>query len=389
MCLLLKYRAKATSTKYIIMPLFNTAALARLLFPLLLAVSVPSLAADDLKEVSRLISQNQNAQALDRVSSYLSDHPKDAQGLFLKGVILAELNKPNDAIRVFTDLTETHPELPEPYNNLAVLYADQGQYDKARRALEQAIKTHPSYSTAHENLGDIYAKMASDAYDKALQLDKVNARAQTKLALIKDLFSSNNGTLPPIAKTSKPAEPAKSVVTPIAVATAPAPQPKPTPTAPVAPPTVKEAAKEPAKPADKPAKETPPKVEPTPEPAKENPKESVKDNGPAPLESVRAWAKAWSAKNVEGYLDYYADSFKTPSGESRKAWEQSRRERIRKPQPIKVEVNNAKVKLDGNHATVSFQQVYRSGGDTMRTTKTLIMKKVGNRWLIEQEIAKR
>ena len=69
-----------------------------------------------------------------------------------------------------------------------MLYASQGQYDKARAALEMAIRTHPSYATAHENLGDIYAKMASQAYDKALQLDKSNTTAQTKLNLIKDLF---------------------------------------------------------------------------------------------------------------------------------------------------------------------------------------------------------
>ena len=81
--------------------------------------------------------------------------------------------------------------MPEPYNNLAVLYASQGQYDKARKSLEMAIRTHPSYAIAHENLGDVYAKMASEAYDKALQLDRGNAAAQTKLAMIKDLFSSS------------------------------------------------------------------------------------------------------------------------------------------------------------------------------------------------------
>ena len=79
----------------------------------------------------------------------------------MKGLILTEQGKPADAIKIFTGLTEDYPELPEPYNNLAVLYASQGQYDKARTALEMSIRTHPSYATAHENLGDIYAKMAS------------------------------------------------------------------------------------------------------------------------------------------------------------------------------------------------------------------------------------
>ena len=80
-----------------------------------------------------------------------------------------------------------------------MLLAGQGQYEKAKVALEMAIRTHPSYATAHENLGDIYAKMASQAYDRALQLDRNNASSKTKLALIKDLVSP--GIKTPVAKT--------------------------------------------------------------------------------------------------------------------------------------------------------------------------------------------
>ncbi|MBX9812404.1 MAG: tetratricopeptide repeat protein, partial [Burkholderiales bacterium] len=145
---------------------------------------------NSLQEVNQLFKQGQLDKALDRVNAYLATQSKDARGRFLKGLILTEQNKPAEAIKVFTALTEDYPELPEPYNNLAVLYASQGQYDKARNALEMAIRTHPSYATAHENLGDIYAKMASQAYDKALQLDRSNAAAQTKLNMIRELFSS-------------------------------------------------------------------------------------------------------------------------------------------------------------------------------------------------------
>jgi tetratricopeptide (TPR) repeat protein len=97
---------------------------------------------------------------------------------------------------VFSKLTEDYPELPEPYNNLAVIYAQQKQYDKAKQALEMAIRTHPSYATAHENLGDIYARLASQAYDKALQIDSSNSSAQNKLALIRDLMSTASRRCP-------------------------------------------------------------------------------------------------------------------------------------------------------------------------------------------------
>ncbi len=146
---------------------------------------------DDYQEASKLFRSGQQAPALERVDNFLKGNPKDARARFLKGLILTEQNKAAEAIKLFTGLTEDYPELPEPYNNLAVLHASQGQYDRARTVLEMAIRTHPSYATAHENLGDIYAKMASQAYDKALQLDKSNTAAQMKLKLVNELLSGS------------------------------------------------------------------------------------------------------------------------------------------------------------------------------------------------------
>jgi len=146
--------------------------------------------ADDLRDAQKLYGQGKVQPAMDKVDQFLKAQPRDPQGRFLKGLLLTEQHRTDDAIKVFTGLTEDYPELPEPYNNLAVLYASQGNYDKAKSALELAIHTHPSYATAHENLGDIYAQLASRAYDRALQLDKNNATAQTKLAMVKELFGS-------------------------------------------------------------------------------------------------------------------------------------------------------------------------------------------------------
>ncbi|MFZ5472984.1 MAG: tetratricopeptide repeat protein, partial [Pseudomonadota bacterium] len=187
--------------------------------------SVALAATASLQDANQLFKQGKYPAALEKVNAYLTAHPKEAQARFLKGLVLTELNRIPEAIRVFTELTEDYPELPEPYNNLAVLYAAQGQYDKARNSLEMAIRTHPSYATAHENLGDIYAKMASLSYDKALQLDKGNLSAQTKLALIRDLFG-------PTAQAggSKPKTPAKAAVAKTAPLTTEPTPPMPAPT---------------------------------------------------------------------------------------------------------------------------------------------------------------
>ena len=151
--------------------------------------SLSSAYADDYSDVTQLMRSGKLAEALAKADQYLAGKPRDPQMRFLKGVIQTESGKPADAIGTFTKLTEDYPELPEPYNNLAVLYAGQSQFDKARAALEMAIRTNPSYATAHENLGDVYAKLASQAYSKALQLDSNNTGVQPKLALIRDLFA--------------------------------------------------------------------------------------------------------------------------------------------------------------------------------------------------------
>lgn len=338
-----------------------------------LALGAPSAFAqtEALQEVNQLFKQGQLDKALDRVNAYLATQPKEARGRFLKGLILTEQNKPAEAIKIFTALTEDYPELPEPYNNLAVLYASQGQYDKARNALEMAIRTHPSYATAHENLGDIYAKMASQAYDKALQIDRGNATAQTKLNLIKELFTG--GQRPAKAVMAK-AEPAPKAPPAAPVAKTPAPAAK-APAAPAAAPTpAPAAAVATAAATAKPA------------PAREPAKPAPADNADEVLQAVKAWANAWSANDVAGYLAHYAPTFKTPKGEPRSNWEAQRKARIAKPRKIQVEIEAPKVTFsDKNRATVTFRQHYRSGSLKASSAKTLEMVKAGNQWLIQKE----
>jgi tetratricopeptide (TPR) repeat protein len=144
---------------------------------------------DDYTKVTTLVAGKQFKEALIKADHYLEGKPKDPQMRFIKGVILTETGQSADAINLFTTLTQDYPELPEPYNNLAVLYAADNQFEQARSALEMAIRTNPSYATAHENLGDVYVKLASQSYSKALQLEPYKTTAQTKLALIRTLLT--------------------------------------------------------------------------------------------------------------------------------------------------------------------------------------------------------
>lgn len=292
--------------------------------------------ADDIQDANKLFKQGLHAQAMEKVNIVLASKPKDAQARFLKGLIQTEQGNTNEAIATFTGLTEDYPELPEPYNNLAVIYAGQGQYEKAKTALEMAIRTHPTYATAHENLGDIYAKMASQAYDRALQLEKSNTGTQTKLALIRELFGDNpksaRGAKTTVVATSEPA----ATTTPAATAAA----------------TKK------------------------PEPVAADPAAEV-------VKAIQSWAAAWSAQDSKKYLSFYAKEFKTPDGLSRSAWETQRKQRIAAPKSIKVEVRDAKVKLaDAAHATITFRQTYRATHLNSQSTKLFDMVKADGQWLI-------
>jgi Flp pilus assembly protein TadD len=153
----------------------------------LLLAMVPAYA-DDVDDATVLFKQGKHAEALKRADALLAKAPKDARARFLKGSILAEQKKTDEAIAILRALTDEMPELPEPHNNLAVLYAQRGQYDDARRSLEIAILAHPGYALAHENLGDLYARMAGQSYRQAGKLDPKSASAPLKLKAIDQIL---------------------------------------------------------------------------------------------------------------------------------------------------------------------------------------------------------
>ncbi|MCK6375023.1 MAG: tetratricopeptide repeat protein [Zoogloea sp.] len=359
--------------------------------------------ADSLQDLQTLVKQGQLTQALEKADQLLAAKPRDAQVRFLKGVVLSELNRSSEAVAVFQKLTEDYPELPEPYNNLAVLYAQQRQYDKARNALEMAIRTHPSYATAHENLGDIYARLASQAYDKALALDSSNVVAQNKLAMIREMMSVTGKTTRPAAPVAAapaakpavvaaapaaapaPVAPAAKPVTPPPVAAAPVPAPAKPSAAPVAPPAPAPVAK-PVAPAPVAVAQAP-VVKEEPKPAKRpEPKDDTPAQSAAITKSVQSWAAAWSKKDVKGYLGHYARDFDPPKGLNRKAWEEERNQRLTKPGDIEVNLENVKVvSVSGDRATVKLRQHYRSANLSTSSNKTLNLVLQDGKWVIQQE----
>ncbi len=321
--------------------------------------------ADEYTDVSQLVRAGKLADALGKADLYLAGKPRDPQMRFLKGVIQRDSGKTADAIATFTRLTEDFPELPEPYNNLAVLYAGQSQFDKARTALEMAIRTNPSYATAHENLGDVYAKLASQAYNKALQLDASNAGVPPKLALIRELFS------PTGAKNQKPTAAPAPAPSPAAVpAPAVAAAPTPTPVASTPPPSGTSGVAVSLPPGPAGSASTSPSTNASPKDAEA---------------AVQAWARAWAAKDMKAYLGAYGKEFDPPGSMSRAAWEQERHLRITSKSKISVKLENLSVSVSGNTAVARFRQDYKANGLSVSSRKTLDLVRKGDRWQIIKE----
>ena len=145
--------------------------------------------ADDYADVNQLLRQGKAPEALAKADAYIAGKPRDPQMRFLRGVILSEQGKQADATVAFTQLTQDFPELPEPYNNLAALYAAQSQFEKARVALEMAIRLNPNYATAYENLGDVHLRLAAQSYNKAQSFATANASVAPKLTLVRQIIT--------------------------------------------------------------------------------------------------------------------------------------------------------------------------------------------------------
>lgn len=353
--------------------------LASLLGALLIGCAGAAIAApaDDIKEALKLYDQNKLEPALTKINAVLVALPKDAQARFVKGNILTGQNKTAEAIQVFTGITEDFPELPEPYNNLAVLYAGQGNYEKAKAALELAIHTNPTYATAHENLGDMHAQLARRAYDKALALDKTNTTAQSKLTMVRSMFPGTKGATAAVTPTPAPVQVAKAEppkVSPQVVAPPPAATPvKTAPVAPTPPVQVAQAT---------PAKAAPVATAPVVEAAVKAPAAAASGTDAEVRAALDTWAAAWSSQDVPGYLAAFAPNFENADGLGRKAWERQRKERIEAPKSIDVKLSNVQITMKSDEATAVFRQAYKSDVLSNVSTKTMKLSKVGGRWLI-------
>ncbi len=357
-----------------------------------------ALASSPAEGIRQALAAGQLEQAAKLVQQEKQRLPQDAELRFLEGVVQAQQGQTDKAIETFRKLVESHPGIVEAHNNLGVLYASKGRLEEARKALEAGMLTHGSYAALHRNLADVQSQLVKQTYAKALQVDSKARTAVAQLSLLGSMQA------PRASSAASESLPAATVVASRQTASGTAPVTAAAPSAPVTPAVVASAA-----PAAPPPALPPRAVASTPPlpasataagPAAESPKapKAASESAPAPAakpapsadtEAIRAavmaWAKAWSRKDVDDYLQAYASSFVPPEGQSRSKWEAERKLRIVSKKSISVEVRQFKVTVEDKTATVQFQQIYSSDNFTGNSRKTLEMVRQGERWLIARE----
>lgn len=293
-----------------------------------------------------------------------------AEGLAAGGKLLEQGNYPG-AEQIFASLVKDYPTYPQPYNNLAAVYAAQGNYQKARNYLESALATDASYAAVYRNLGTIYAEMARDSYGKALQFEEGQQPVKLQVFVAagsKDLVVGG-ATAKTAATTSKtPKITAAEKSTPAGhkqVATA---ESAPLKTVPLQ---VPEQTQKPLVAVPQPEAVSVAPQKPQPE---------------TPEAFLQRWAAAWSAQDTDAYLSFYAANFAPASGKSRADWEQRRRSRLARPASIKVVLSDfAPVRRTAELLQIELTQDYRSDRYSDRTRKRFDLHRKGESWEILAE----
>ena len=305
-----------------------------------LLVSTAALSADSMQQ---LIVQKQYAKAIQSGEQTLRQTPTDANTRFLTAYAYQMTGKTDKAIKMYEDLIRDEPQLPEPRNNLAMIFLEQGDYDHASQLLVSAINTRISYAIAYANLSQVYKGIASEAYRRAIsqssETDKYTH--DIELTAITWLDSSSTDASTQVASLST-----TKVILPVAI--------------------VKKA----------PVAET---DDATPSLV------NVANLDTLMIEKVISWANAWSNKNFDNYQAAYAPEYRDKFN-THAQWVKHRRGRILRPGDIKVEVSGFSVKQrNANRVTVDFTQAFNSPSYSDRVVKRLDFEQVGNQWKIAKE----
>ncbi len=288
----------------------------------LIACAMTANAGDPYAAIIDLQKNGRYDEAMSQISHLLADNKDDFRALLLKGNVAKLRGDTEQAIKIFKQLIKQYPQMPEPYNNLAVLYADNGQTSLAIETLQQVFSTSHSYSAAFNNLRNLYNEMASSAYREALDINDSQGGSGSG-----NKYTLLNETAVALAQSQGSEQSAQVEMS-----------------------------------------------------------KQSSDLNTQVKALIASWIEAWSSRNTKAYFAHYHQDFVPPDAVSRKEWERVRGVRLRRPNFIEIEVVGVSVsQISPTQVTAMFEQHYRSDSYKDTVVKVLTLKKQDDQWLILKE----
>lgn len=366
-----------------------------------IATPTPQHSSPELTKILSLSQQGKHQEALNRLDVIIRDNPNMASAKLAKGIILSNKGDRHAAKQIFKQLMTAYPGRPEAFNNLAVIYAEEGNFPEAIDTLQQAFQTHPSYAQVHINLKELYATLASQAYNKALDLGSESAGPELAMInrLPRDLTNSTSEQLVVVAANKVVKNPAQVAAVATTAPVKPAPKVETATnktvevTSLVNEPALVTAAVTKEQTQTKPNKViNPVKAEETSKPQKivtstdTNTQPTANTAEQQITNNLLNWASAWSNKDYKGYIATYTNVYRPNAKLTHNQWVQQREERITKPKFIKVSLNNISVKLlRENLAEARFEQRYQSDTYKDAVRKRVMLVNSNGQWKISLE----
>jgi len=167
--------------------------------------SGPRSADPGMDKAERAVASKRYDEAIQGFDRVLAANPRNAQARFERAWTLAQAGREDEAIQAFSEMAQDFPELPEPHNNLALLYAKRGDLKRAEAELLLATEVKPSFAIAYTNLGDVYRRLAEQAYAEALRRNPGDARASAAMRQLAPTASPAGAGTQPKAPATRPA----------------------------------------------------------------------------------------------------------------------------------------------------------------------------------------
>ena len=207
--------------------------------------------------------------------------------------------------------------------------------------LNEGLRTDKTYATIYENLSSIYMEMARDSYGKALQLGvKLQPLPLKQLAIKEDKPITVVSNTEAETKPQPVNEQLDNIV----------------------------------------------KLNTTNETKVTAEAVTISSKQQDVIDSLQAWAAAWSAQAVDLYLSFYHRDYKPARGVSRSSWQAQRRDRLKRPKWIQIELDEINVELTAeNRAKVTLVQSYKSNTYQDKTRKQVLLAATSNGWRILKE----